>query len=146
MKTVPGWNEYFMKIAETTAIRSKDPSRQVGCVIVDPGSHTVRSGGYNGMISGVEETELLWERPTKYSYVCHSEFNAIAKAAKNGISVDKCYLYCTCFPCLTCARLLIQAGIEKIFIKKEQIATGYKDEEHETLSLLQKAKIGYEVI
>jgi dCMP deaminase len=146
MRVVPNWNEYFMKIAEATSIRSKDPSRQVGCVIVDPESHTVRSGGYNGMVTGLEETDALWERPTKYLYTCHAEFNAIAKAAKNGISIDKCWLYCTCFPCMGCARLLIQAGIEKIKIKSEQIATGYLDEYHDTYALLRKIGIEIEMI
>jgi dCMP deaminase len=146
MREVPGWNEYFMKIAEVTATRSKDPSRQVGCVIVDPSSQSVKSGGYNGMVMGLEETDDIWEKPSRHFYTCHAEFNAIALAARNGISVNKCWLYCTCFPCMNCARLLIQAGIEKIKIKSGQLANSYAEEYHETYALLRKIGIEIEML
>ena len=51
------WDEYFMKIAETVALKSKDPSSKMGCVIVDPKKRVV-SLGYNGMLQGADESKM----------------------------------------------------------------------------------------
>lgn len=48
------WDEYFIKMAMLVASKSKDPSTQVGCVIVGP-DNEVRSTGYNGFPRGVVE-------------------------------------------------------------------------------------------
>ncbi len=80
------WDEYFMKIAETVAEKSKDPSSKMGCVIVDPRKRVV-SLGYNGMIQGADETKMtLSERPMKYYFAIHSEMNALI-IAHHDISV-----------------------------------------------------------
>ena len=71
------WDEYFMKIAETVAVKSKDPSSKMGCVIVDKNKRVV-SLGYNGMLQGADESKMtLSERPMKYYFAIHSEMNAI---------------------------------------------------------------------
>jgi len=44
----------------------------------------------------------------------HAEQNALMQAAKFGISVEKATVYVTHFPCITCSKLLINAGIEKV--------------------------------
>ena len=46
-KNVLTWDEYFMGLAHLSAMRSKDPSTQVGAVIVS-NEHRVVSIGYNG--------------------------------------------------------------------------------------------------
>lgn len=113
MRQVIDWKDYFIEIARTTALRSKDPKRQVGCVIVDPVSKTIRSGGYNGMVRGVVETDELWEQK-ELNWLCHAEANAVSNAARCGSRTEGCWLYVTRFPCLRCARLVVQAGITKI--------------------------------
>ena len=50
-----GWDEYFMLLAITASLRSKDPKTKVGCVIVDEDNHQVGMG-YNGFIPGIDET------------------------------------------------------------------------------------------
>ena len=63
MSTQKDWDEYFMKIAEAVAIKSKDPSSKMGCVIVDQNKRVV-SLGYNGLLQGADETKMtLSERP-----------------------------------------------------------------------------------
>ena len=47
----------------------------------------------------------------------HAEFAAICQAAKKGISIDGSTLYCTCFPCIICAKAIISAGIKKVYYK-----------------------------
>lgn len=49
------WSEYLFELARHIATKSKDPSRQVGCVIVGP-DNEIRSTGFNGFPRGVHET------------------------------------------------------------------------------------------
>lgn len=141
MRTVPEWDDWFMAIAQVVAKRSKDPNTQVGCLIVHPEFQSQRSGGYNGMVAGLKETAKLWERPTKYDYVCHAEANAVAIAARNGSNLNGCVAYITCFPCLACARLLLQAGIKRIVVPAGQVSQGYLAEVAKVHKLLKTVKV-----
>ena len=83
------WDEYFMGIALLTAMRSKDPSSQVGACIVSP-ENKILSLGYNGMPIGCDDDAMPWDREgdpldTKYMYVCHAELNAILNSAHNNL-------------------------------------------------------------
>lgn len=105
------WDEYFLKIAETVSLRSKDPSTKVGTVIVDE-DHRPVSFGYNGLMQGADETKLtLSERPMKYYFSIHSEMNALIFAHR---SLKGCTVYSVYAPCVDCLRHLIQAGISRI--------------------------------
>lgn len=110
------WDECFMGIALLAAKRSKDPSSQVGAVIVD-NDHKVVSIGYNGMPRHIDDDKLTWNKneglDNKYLYVCHAEFNAILNV-RNGSSVSGCTIYVTLFPCNECAKAMIQTGIKKV--------------------------------
>lgn len=110
------WDNYFIKMAFLIASKSKDPSTQVGCVIVGP-DHEIRSTGFNGFPRGVvENTPERWERPAKYEYVEHAERNAVYNAARMGTSVKGCvaYLNWEPYPCVECAKAFIQAGITEV--------------------------------
>ena len=110
MRKVPSWDQYFMKIAQAVALRSKDPSSQVGSLIVDETKHVVGMG-YNGMPPGFVETAELWERPTKYEFVIHSEINALANSHK---SPRGCSLFTTMFPCAECSKSIAASGIKRV--------------------------------
>ena len=105
------WDEYFLKIANTVSLRSKDPSTKTGCVIVDE-KHRPVSFGYNGLIQGADESKLtMTERPMKYYHVIHGEMNALIFAQR---SLAGCTLYTKYAPCVDCLRHLMQAGISRI--------------------------------
>ncbi|MCO4794651.1 MAG: dCMP deaminase family protein [Bacteriovoracaceae bacterium] len=111
------WDEYFLLTAMITSFKSKDPSTKVGCVIVNHNKHQV-SAGYNGMVSGIDETELPWGKDKtaplehqKYGYVVHAEANAILHASK---SLEGCTAYVTLFPCNECAKLIASKKIKEI--------------------------------
>jgi dCMP deaminase len=113
-RNIASWDDTFMKLAMVMADhRSKDPNTQVGCVIVNADKDPV-AFGYNGFGGGSEENDELWKRPEKYDHVIHAEANAIGRAAKRGCSTDGCTAYVTAFPCLSCAKQLIAAGIKKV--------------------------------
>ena len=107
------WDGRFLGLAAHIAGWSKDPSTQVGCVIVGP-DREVRSTGFNGLPRGIADTrERLEDRELKYPLICHAEENAIMHAARIGISLKGCTVYVTWPPCTRCARSLIQAGVSE---------------------------------
>jgi dCMP deaminase len=137
------WPDYFMSVAMLSAFRSKDPSRQVGACIVDPGTKRIVGIGYNGFPWGCSDEVLPWARKadswldTKYPYVCHGEFAAnlqrarlhalshpratCARAAelnaimnKNTASLEGCRMYTTLFPCNECAKLIVQSRMREV--------------------------------
>lgn len=120
------WDEYFMGIAQLSALRSKDPSTQVGACIVDR-DHKVVSIGYNGMPRGVDDNQLPWGHgeglASKYLYVCHAEFNAILNT-RDGAHLNGCILYVTLFPCNECAKAIIQVGIKEVVYLSDKYADG----------------------
>lgn len=116
------WDEYFMGIAINSAMRSKDPSTQVGACIVNPQKKVV-SIGYNGMPSGVDDDQVSWDAKegldSKYLYVAHAELNAILNA-KDGSGLANTKLYVTLFPCNECAKAIIQAGIKEVVYAEDK--------------------------
>ncbi len=116
------WDEYFMGIALLAAKRSKDPSTQVGCCIVDR-NKIILSTGYNGFPKGCSDDEYPWDREgeqTKYPFVVHAELNAILNAG--GKSLSGASLYVALFPCNECAKAIIQAGITEVVYLSDKYA------------------------
>ena len=93
------WDEYFMAIAKLSAMRSKDPSTQVGTCIVS-NDNRILSIGYNGAPNGYDDDKFPWAREgqnleTKYPYVCHSEMNAILNYRGSKKALKKSFIYLT---------------------------------------------------
>lgn len=112
-----------MGVALLSAMRSKDPSTQVGACIVSPEKRIV-GVGYNGFPSGCNDDDLPWEREgafleTKYPFVCHAELNAILNSSGN---LKGSSLYVALFPCNECAKAIIQAGIVEIVYLSDKYA------------------------
>jgi len=105
------WHRRFMARAVQIAQASKDPSTKVGCLVVDQ-DHNECASGWNGFPRGVEDSPArLADRPTKHLIVVHAEANAVAAAARAGVSLRGCIAYVTAPCCSQCAALLVQAGI-----------------------------------
>jgi len=111
--------DYFMKVAELTATLSYAKRLQVGAVIVK-GNQTIGTG-YNGMPTDWENTceiELEDGSLKTKQEVLHAETNAIAKVARSTVSSEGATLFCTHAPCIDCAKLIYQAGIETVYYKE----------------------------
>jgi dCMP deaminase len=106
----------YMQLARYQAnLFSKDPSTKVGALFLAPHSLQVLTAGYNGFPRGVDETKAeRWERPQKLMYVSHAEANGIANSCRHGTPLENSIAVVTMFPCATCAKLMIQAGISRI--------------------------------
>lgn len=61
-----------------------------------------------------KKLELSGGRGLEVSCSVHAEADAIAKAAREGISVESATMYVTSFPCLICMRSIVAAGIKKV--------------------------------
>ena len=120
----PSWDEYFMTIAKEVATRSTCLRRHVGAILVK--DRRILATGYNGApknlahcaITGcVREQENI---PSGERHeVCralHAEQNALLQAATYGVKIEGATLYCTTQPCVMCAKMLINVGVEKIYV------------------------------
>ncbi len=120
---VISWDDYFMGMAHLSAMRSKDPSTQVGACIVSP-SKKVVGLGYNGFPTGINDDDFPWEKhdeydQSKYAYVVHAELNAILNATT---SLQGCSIYVSLFPCNECAKAIIQSGIKTLIYESDKYA------------------------
>ncbi len=121
MSKILKWDEYFMSIAKLTAMRSKDPSTQVGACIVNKNNRIVGIG-YNGFPSGCDDDIFPWDNDkgfldSKYAYIVHAEVNAILNSSS---SLDGCSIYVSLFPCNECAKVIIQSGIKHIIFEDDR--------------------------
>ena len=109
----PSWDEFYLALADSIALRSKDTSTKVGAVIVR--DRAVLSMGYNGMPRGIDDdVEARHERPMKYHWFEHGERNAIYNAARLGVSTLGATMYTQGVPCSDCARAVVQAGLQRL--------------------------------
>jgi len=123
----PSWDEYFMELAKVVAKRSTCIRQKVGAIIVK--DKRILATGYNGAPSGMDHCldigclrEILKVPSGERQELCrglHAEQNAIIQAAKFGICIEGSILYTTHCPCITCAKMIINAGIKKVVYGKE---------------------------
>jgi len=109
------WDIYFMKIARQIATRGTCHRKHVGCVIVR--DRTILATGYNGSIRGMPHCDEVGHMMEggHCTRTVHAEANAIAQAARNGVSLKGSETYVTASPCWQCFKLLSNSGIERIF-------------------------------
>ena len=156
------WSDYFFELCDVIAKKSKDPSTKVGCVIVNSG-HSIASTGYNGFPVGVidnlidfsDENSVLkksprYVKPQKYLWTAHAEENAIAIAARNGVSLNGTTLYVNrMIPCARCTRLIIQSGIKKVYVVQvapQETIDRWKEEHDVSITMMEEAGVDLFVI
>jgi dCMP deaminase len=123
----PGWDEYFMQIAQIVALRSNCMKRKVAAVVVK--DRRIISTGYNGTPRGVKNcneggcprcNSMAPSGTNLGECLCsHAEENSITQAAYHGISLKDATLYSTYSPCLICTKMIINAGIKEVVFNVE---------------------------
>lgn len=116
----PPWDVYFLDMAKLASTRSTCLRRNVGAVIVR--DRQVISTGYNGAPKGTKHCKTCMRQELGVKSgdrldLCrasHAEASAIAQAACVGVSTKNAHLFCTHQPCITCLKLIINAGISKV--------------------------------
>jgi len=143
--TRPAWPEYFMDITKLVSRRSTCLRRSVGAVLVK--DKRILATGYNGAPAGLKHCEEVGclrvdsAVPSGMRHeLCrglHAEQNVIIQAAFHGISIQGATLYCTNKPCVICSKMIINAGIMKVYYEE-----GYDD----SLSDQMLAEAGIETV
>lgn len=107
---------FYMDVAKSTAGLSIAQRRRVGAVILTPQRSMFT--GYNGMPEGMpNRCEDIDGRTLPY--VVHAEANALDKMAKEGVSAAGSVCFCTCYPCVECAKRLVAVGVKWIIYQEE---------------------------
>jgi dCMP deaminase len=153
MKRPEGWwDRWFLDLAKYYSTASKDPSTQVGAVVVDS-NRVVVGMGYNGFPRGVKDYEKRYDdRPTKYSMIVHAELNAILTAGDKARG-STIYVYPAfgCPPlCSNCAKAVIQSGISRVVGYEpevsSEVAERWRSELEVSLLMCQEANIRMRMI
>ncbi len=109
------WDQYFMAQAVLLSTRSTCTRLSVGAILVR--DKRIIAGGYNGSVSGdihcIDEGCYLVDGHCVRTI--HAEMNAVLQCAKFGVASDGAEIYVTDFPCLQCTKMLLQAGVHKIY-------------------------------
>ncbi len=119
----PSWDEYFMKVCSVVATRSTCLRRQVGAILVS--ERRILSSGYNGAPKDLahcaelggcyrEQMKVPSGERQELCRALHAEQNAIIQAAVHGVKLENVTAYCTTMPCVTCAKMLINADVRRI--------------------------------
>jgi len=118
----PDWDSYFMMMAYLVSLRSTCLRRRVGAVLVK--DRRILATGYNGAPKGLPHCDVvgcvrekLGVPPGERHELCrglHAEQNAIIQAAAFGVSTKGATLYTTTFPCVICAKLIVNAEIKEV--------------------------------
>jgi dCMP deaminase len=122
-----GWHEYFMSVAHLISRRATCTRGHIGAVLVR--DNNILSTGYNGAPAGLphcNETTCRIYRSTHPDgtveencvNTIHAEINAIAQAAKHGVSIRDADIYITASPCIHCLKVLVNVGIRTIYYDK----------------------------
>lgn len=117
----PTWHEYFMDMAKVVATRSTCQRLSVGCILTI--DNRILTTGYNGSPSGLVhciDKGCLLENDRCVRTI-HAEQNAIVQAARLGISLIGCTAYITHYPCLICAKLLINCNVRMIIYNQSYL-------------------------
>ncbi len=115
MKQQESWDRFYMGIVDKSAELSYAPDKKVGALVVTTDEAMFMS--YNGTIPGTDNSTVDHEGKTPES-VLHAEVGAILKATKT-TSVLAGTLYCSLSPCIHCAKVIYQSGIERVIYKEK---------------------------
>ncbi|MEM4264064.1 MAG: cytidine/deoxycytidylate deaminase family protein [Candidatus Woesearchaeota archaeon] len=145
----PDWDEYFLQILDAVSKRATCGRGRSGAVIVK--NKHILTTGYVGAPVGLPHCDEVGHLFRKAVHTdgnvrdhcvrtTHAEANAIAQAAKFGISIDGATLYSTMFPCLDCAKLIINSGIKRIVSLNDYQAS------HDSKEFLKQANIEFKIL
>lgn len=140
-----GWGDRYIHLAKEISTWSKDPSTQVGAVVIGNNGE-VLSQGYNGFPRGIKDTAArLKDRERKYNLVVHAEMNAIYNAGLNGVSLKGSTLYVYGLPvCNECAKGIIQVGIDKVIATRPaDYNKKWDDSIKDAKALFKEAEVDY---
>lgn len=124
----PSWDDYFLEIMEVVGRRSTCDRGRTSCIIAR--DKQILCTGYAGAPSGLPHCDdvghqletITHEDGTQTTHcmrTVHAEQNAICQAAKTGVSIKDATVYVKMTPCRTCAMMLINCGVKRVYCEKK---------------------------
>lgn len=141
------WDRRWIDMAQLVSTWSKDPSTQVGAVLVL--DNRMLAQGWNGFPRGIEDNwNRLHDREVKYSLTVHAELNAVFNAGYNGVSLKGSTLYVYGLPvCSNCAKGIIQTGVKRIVMRfpyAKTSGTKWFEEYGKSAEMFEEVGIGHD--
>lgn len=138
------WHERYLGLCAPISSWSKDPSSQIGCVIVGRNGQ-ILSQGYNGFARGIKDTIERYDlRSLKYRLVVHAEANAIYNASRIGVSLEGSTMYVKGLPvCNECAKAVIQSGISTLICSFDHVKPQWIESCGHAIDMLEEAGVSY---
>lgn len=145
----PTWDEYFFKVMNAVSERATCDRGRAGSVAVK--NNQILVTGYVGSPIGLphcdeegHDLRKVLHEDGSITLHCmrtvHSEQNLICQAARRGVPLEGATVYTRMTPCRTCAMLLINSGIKRVYCERKY-HTGAESEE-----MFKKAKIKIEYL
>jgi len=132
---------------DSIAVKSKDPNTKCAAIIIGQNNNII-STGYNGFPRGANDYDKAkWQKPEKYFWVEHAERNAIYNAALNGTKLESTILYASHFPCVDCARAIINSGIKRVVVSDKNLeafnheSSIYYEHKQKTIEMFRQCKV-----
>ncbi|MBT6470931.1 MAG: CMP deaminase [Candidatus Marinimicrobia bacterium] len=141
------WDKRYIKLAKEVSTWSKDPSKQIGAVVIGSKGQ-VLAQGYNGFPRGVNDNPENYDnREVKYKMVVHAEMNCIFNASFTGTSLDGATLYVYGLPvCSSCAKGVIQVGIKNVVMLYKDTPTNWDEEWSWSKRMFDEAGVNYKTV
>jgi len=98
-----------MAAALQVAAKSPNRVRQVGALLVTDGG--VAIAACNTFPAGIADTDERHAGDGRFVWMEHAERRAIFEAARRGVATAGARLTTTFFPCIDCARAIVESGI-----------------------------------
>ena len=135
------WDQRFIRVAREVSSWSKDPSKQIGAVIVK--DKRILATGYNGFPKGIDDSEDKYNnRELKYELVVHAEMNAIFNASFHGVSLKDTTMYVWGLPvCNECAKGIIQVGINRIVMATSDVPEKWSESFEKSRNMFSEANV-----
>jgi dCMP deaminase len=116
-------DEYFLRIVEVVGSRGTCDRGKSGCIIVK--EKNILSTGYVGAPHSLPHCDDAGHYIVDNHCLrsTHAEQNAIINSAKNGVKIDGATLYCTMYPCFSCCKMIINAGIKRVVAQNDYHAS-----------------------
>jgi dCMP deaminase len=135
------WDQRFIRVAREVSSWSKDPSKQIGAVIVK--DKRILATGYNGFPKGIDDSADKYNnRELKYELVVHAEMNAIFNASFHGVSLKDTTMYVWGLPvCNECAKGIIQVGINRIVMATSDVPEKWSESFEKSRNMFSEANV-----
>ena len=109
-------HDYICKVCDVIRRKSSCIKRKVGAIFINK-DFEILATGFNESPKGFPHCDGGETCGDPCKRTIHAEQNAIAQSAKRGVALEGAVLYCTYLPCINCARLLVNIGIKKVYVK-----------------------------